>query len=933
MRSVHKIPAIFAVVVVALLVSLLGVSRPVTVEAVSEGPNWIYGALKVDSGSVFTRKDGDQYTLTNNVLSEKVTATSYYNHKPSLTVETVHPTSVGYIGFSKALPLGETDWQQIIRRDEYNNTSFIGNPGDSGMLAFINSYDVYGSSPLSLRYVTDWRKMYVVNGKDIHGNVLRRLSPSFNMEDMPLLKKPDGGVLPIRATSAPAFSKNGRWLYLNSDIGQLRVTIPSLQYKIIQPRINSSYAKTTAISNSGRYSVASSHNNSYRLTVVDSENCPTSGNCAKRELQSRLESEYKKTLTDAQKLSGFTVVGAKFVVESKLEVYAYLTHGDGNSNYQKMYISVDPGAETVRYLAMGDSFSSGEGVGNYYEVTNFFVDKNNYNFCHQSRQAYSEVLNDWLAPDWYDSTTCSGAKMKDILFGAYDDDSEYIANGNPQARSLIHDENFRDTVKTSLRPGYIPQLSLLKANPSNVATLTIGGNDIGFGNIVTDCMLQPQCMFFRDDREKIADLIASKVPDLTSTYMNIKYSMSGDNPRLYVVGYPRMMSDDRLCSSTADSRMQVHANRLVDYLNSAIKTAADRAGVFYVDVSDAFVDKSIGYDARLCGNSPSAINGLKLDLVNKAGGQPLKQFLSSSFHPNKKGHALLAKKIKDRTDGLSLAMPPATFGTLTPSMEMYERFVGDTSDASQEVTSLDEQVLKNVVIEKGQNIDIYHTFTMEGGKPLQNTVVTVIVQSDPIVLGTIGVISDVIQGSFKLPDLELGMHSIHLKYVDSEGRPRDVMQYFFVVHSLDDLDGDGVPNEKDVCVMSLNNDVYTSNIPAVCEVIAEEDGPSLPSEPDQSVVDEPVGAGIIARPEVHKIADPTVAPFNINNFNTSSGTLGEVYKDKGVATDAVPVPAEVQKSSDRSSVLVGDDSLKHMAWGSLFGISVLAVIIWKRKRI
>lgn len=100
------------------------------------------------------------------------------------------------------------------------------------------------------------------------------------------------------------------------------------------------------------------------------------------------------------------------------------------------------------YVAMGDSYSSGEGTFEYYVAGGA---------CHRSSNSYPYYLTDNVslvtAPDFQ---ACSGAVTSDFYFP------------NPN------------------RPGELAQLEPINGYTETV-TLTIGGNDIGFSAIAKEC--------------------------------------------------------------------------------------------------------------------------------------------------------------------------------------------------------------------------------------------------------------------------------------------------------------------------------------------------------------------------------------------------------------------------------------------------------------
>ena len=113
------------------------------------------------------------------------------------------------------------------------------------------------------------------------------------------------------------------------------------------------------------------------------------------------------------------------------------------------------------YVALGDSYSSGEGLE--LEATQY-INPSNTDGCHRSKLAYPELVAASLGVqpnkfNKYDAGTqgfvaCSGAASSDVVSGADKEPSQLDAS--------------------SAATKYV--------------TITVGGNDLGFVNILTDCL-------------------------------------------------------------------------------------------------------------------------------------------------------------------------------------------------------------------------------------------------------------------------------------------------------------------------------------------------------------------------------------------------------------------------------------------------------------
>ncbi|MTB72503.1 hypothetical protein GGG17_11100 [Arsenicicoccus sp. MKL-02] len=110
------------------------------------------------------------------------------------------------------------------------------------------------------------------------------------------------------------------------------------------------------------------------------------------------------------------------------------------------------------YVALGDSYSSGESVTPYLPGSDTAINR-----CHRSLRAYPQQLADSLHATTVDHGACSGAVTQDLYAPDH--------NGN------------RVTVD-ALEPAQLSRVD----RRTDVVTLTIGGNDVGFGSILAACL-------------------------------------------------------------------------------------------------------------------------------------------------------------------------------------------------------------------------------------------------------------------------------------------------------------------------------------------------------------------------------------------------------------------------------------------------------------
>jgi lysophospholipase L1-like esterase len=189
----------------------------------------------------------------------------------------------------------------------------------------------------------------------------------------------------------------------------------------------------------------------------------------------------------------------------------------------------------VDYVALGDSYSSGSGIGSYTDAT-----------CKRSDLAYPMLLAAETGADTV-FAACSGATTEDLRVR--------------QAAAL--DEG------------------------TDLVTLTIGGNDIDWNEAVIACMVPLyDCTPDIEESERLAE---TDLPGLLdAAYAEIR--ARAPHAEVYVLGYPHLFAAENTCDalgliSIAEQRRM---NRAADVLSEVIATAATDHGFTYIDVRDDF---------------------------------------------------------------------------------------------------------------------------------------------------------------------------------------------------------------------------------------------------------------------------------------------------------------------------------------------------------
>lgn len=222
-----------------------------------------------------------------------------------------------------------------------------------------------------------------------------------------------------------------------------------------------------------------------------------------------------------------------------------------------------------KYVALGDSYSAGNGANS----TN--LDKD----CNRNTFAYPYLAAQQRPNTELHFVACSGAKTDDVI---------------------------KDQVKA------------LDAS-TKLVSITIGGNDIGFSNLMLNCTLEwsPNCKSaVEESRNKIHNELPGK---LDNAYKAIK-SGAPNATQVAVLGYPRLVGDNLSCPAAGGINKEEAGwlNGLVDDLDKVVDDRASAAGFHYQSSISSFT----GHD--MCAAEPW-VNGRALNIKDM-------------YHPTRAGY-------------------------------------------------------------------------------------------------------------------------------------------------------------------------------------------------------------------------------------------------------------------------------------------------------
>ena len=145
-------------------------------------------------------------------------------------------------------------------------------------------------------------------------------------------------------------------------------------------------------------------------------------------------------------------------------------------------------ALALDYVALGDSYSSGVGAGSYDSASGD---------CKRSTKAYPKLWAAAHSPSSFAFTACSGARTGDVTAG---------------------------------------QLAPL-SSATDLVSITVGGNDAGFSDVMTTCVLQSESSCINRINQARAYVDTTLPGKLDSVYSAIRSKAPA--ARVVVLGYPR----------------------------------------------------------------------------------------------------------------------------------------------------------------------------------------------------------------------------------------------------------------------------------------------------------------------------------------------------------------------------------------------------------
>lgn len=656
----------------------------------------------------------------------------------------------------------------------------------------------------------------------IESNILKSLTPivnplslarEFNYVYSPDFTLSDGNG-PLNVARGLGYSQNGRWIVVEvMNLGLVRIDVKN-NYKAelfstLAPQyyVASNPQMTLAISDDGKHAAVGGFNSPFLVYQID-DSCTKLIDPTQPFSKDGYTGCPERSLWGFKGADQFSPHKLKFSAEGfQLSLMQSFNHWSNCSgvlqtqceNWRMLRAAGYTNESKIDYLALGDSYSSGEGdterneqKQTYYlphtDVTQTATSPAEQ--CHISSRSYPFLLRYAMQPDDYSmqSIACSGALTDDVLLNS----DQYYGQGRRFA-SLLSGEmvKMQTDAMQQFIPGRVEQVRFVEKYKPKAVTLTIGGNDVGFGMVIEDCARSfLTCSYANADdlRGHLGKAIKNQFETIKRTVSDIQ--RASPNTKIFVLGYPEFIyGGTAVCGLNVgmiDSAERTMITKSIEYLNDVISAAARATGVVYIDIQDSLAG------GRMC-----ELGGYVTGVMDAKFGNTSQ---SSSFHPNAKGHAKIALRIKEVLEGSSLltyAYAQQSNTSITAPLPT-EYFADAMQHLGDRHIQYKEDVADAVTTKGGQ----FHTGVEEFSfKPGSN--VTYTLHSEPLILGSITTSqAGSIDGYLAMPaGISAGYHTLVLSGETYTGDPIDIYQVILVRGaSVTDIDDDGIVDQVDGCL-------------------------------------------------------------------------------------------------------------------------------------
>ena len=395
------------------------------------------------------------------------------------------------------------------------------------------------------------------------------------------------------------------------------------------------------------------------------------------------------------------------------------------------------GVQGAQYIALGDSYTSGEGE----LADSFYLPETNIatNHCHVSNRSYPLLLgNFWSLPAA--NAACSGSRISEVRL----------------------------------------KLLQLHGTQPTLISLGIGGNDIDLIGKLKSCLGPGTCEWAKEGlRLSTAQEMKKILPDLVQLIDEAKLTTGA---AVFVVGYPSVInteasSCDALTASLLSHDEREYIEQSLQYLNTILRSAARYSEVTYVDTSQAFAGE------RLCEGAQKGMNAVRIgdDIAPLEFLKSVKFIGAESFHPTPYGHEKIAEAIRESYGAFWQAQE---CGSCSGAIDSVSYWTQGTSGLALALTQSAVHFLMSDEFTAGSS----YSFSFEADAFEPATPVRVELRSDTHVLGEFVAAGDgSLSGIVALPSGVEGTHTVHVIGTSRSGEAIDMYQTIHIEPDANEL--------------------------------------------------------------------------------------------------------------------------------------------------
>ncbi len=311
---------------------------------------------------------------------------------------------------------------------------------------------------------------------------------------------------------------------------------------------------------------------------------------------------------DAETLDRLTIEeicrlsGATMPVTANDESTELLSQNDFPLSSPAMNYSEEPVEDPIIVVSLGDSYSSGEGIEEFYGQDKPIEErvKDEDWLAHRSTKSWPSLLH---IPGMAEGDTLANYNVK---YTTNEKVKWYFAAASGAKTWHFKNEQTKEYNRDGLHgtKNLPPQLAVFDKISGDVdyVTLTIGGNDIGFADIIKAAYVN--CVYLHFGETAALEDIFTKVWndfDFTKSFIKQVYKdieeKAGKQANIIVAGYPKLLCESAAFNWKEQYLININVTEFNNRIKEIVRECRDEGmNIYFVDVETEF-DKDGGHQA------------------------------------------------------------------------------------------------------------------------------------------------------------------------------------------------------------------------------------------------------------------------------------------------------------------------------------------------